>query len=202
MGRSQGQAQRIAILGIFTALLILQGVVPFVGYIPLLPGMPVITLSGMTVMVGAILLGAGQGAILGLIWGLISLIHAYTAPGTVTFLLFANPIIALLPRVLVGWLAGWLPNGLQKIKLPASVSYGLTGFLGAALNTFGVISLTSLFYLKNSATLLSKIGMQGSSQNLFRVLLTVLGVNGLAEAIAAIIIVPLLAIPLRHVWRQ
>lgn len=202
MGKSREQAQRIAIIGIFTAILILQAVVPFLGYIPLLPGMPVITLMGMTVMVGAIILGPKSGAVLGLIWGVISLIRAYTSPGTVTFLLFANPVIALVPRLLVGWLAGWLPISLQKIKVPQAVSLGLTGFIGAAVNTLSVVLLTGIFYLNNSATLLNKIGLQGNSQNLFKVLLVALGVNGLAEAISAIVIVPLLAIPLKHVWQR
>ncbi|MCH4056748.1 ECF transporter S component [Lapidilactobacillus gannanensis] len=202
MDKSRQRAQQIAIIGIFTAILILQAVVPFLGYIPLLPGLPVITLMGMTVMVGAILLGPASGAVLGLIWGIISLIRAYTSPGTVTFLLFANPIIAIAPRLFVGWLAGWLPTMLERIKLPQAVSLGITGFLGAAFNTLGVVLLTGIFYLNHSAALLAKLGMQGSSQNLFKVLLIALGVNGLAEAISAIIIVPLLAIPLKHVWQR
>ncbi|WP_261806908.1 ECF transporter S component [Lapidilactobacillus luobeiensis] len=202
MGRSQGKAREIAILGIFTAILILQSVVPFLGYIPLLPGMPVITLSVMTVMVAAAMLGPRDGAILGLIWGVISLIRAYTSPGTVTFLLFANPVIAIVPRLLVGWLTGWLPRVLSKAKLPQPLSYGVSGFLGAALNTFGVITLSSLFYLNHASTLLNQMGFQGDTRNLFVILLTALGVNGLTEALSALFIVPLLGIPLTHVWQR
>ena len=202
MNRSRGKAREIAILGIFTAILILQSFVPFLGYIPLLPGMPVITLMVMTVMVGAVMLGPKDGALLGLIWGVTSLIRAYTMPGTVTFLLFANPVIAIVPRFLVGWLTGLGASWLRKLKTPQAVSYGLIGFFGAALNTFTVIALSSLFYLNQSSTLLSQLGYQGDSRNLFVILLTVLGVNGLAEAISALFIVPLLGIPLIHVWQR
>lgn len=200
MGQRRTRAAKIATLGIFFAILLLQAVVPFIGYLPLLPGMPVITLSIMTVMIAAIILGPTDGALLGLIWGIISLIHAYTAPGTVTFILFANPLIALVPRVLVGWCTGLLARFFERSRLPAAVGFGITGFIGAAINTLGVVGLTGLLYLQHSNQLLRLLGMQGDSRNLFVILLTALGVNGLLEAIAAIIIVPLLALPLRHVW--
>lgn len=200
MGQRRTRAARIAMLGIFFAILLLQAVVPFVGYLPLLPGMPVITLSVMTVMIGAIILGPTEGAFLGLIWGIISLIHAYTAPGTVTFILFANPIIAIVPRVLVGWMAGFLARFFEQHHVSEAVSFGIVGFLGAGLNTLGVVGLSGLFYLHRTSKLLQVLGMQGDSRNLFVILLTVLGVNGLAEALSAILLVPVLAIPLRHVW--
>ena len=200
MNRTRQRAQRIAIIGIFSAILLLQTFVPFLGYLTIIPGMPGISLILIVVMVGAILMGPRDGAILGLIWGIVSLIHAYTTPGTVTFILFTNPIIAILPRVFVGWLAGGLPRLLAKTKLPQPFSLGLTGLLGAIANTMLVILLTSLIFMGNSAPLLNLLGLKSNTDNLIILLMLSLGVDGIAEAIGGAVVVPLLAIPLKHVW--
>lgn len=200
MDRSRKHAQRIAVIGIFTGIILLQTFVPLLGYLTIIPGMPGISLIIMVVMVAAATLGPTEGAILGLIWGGVSLIHAYTAPGTVTFLLFTNPIIAIVPRVIVGWLAGVLPEVFGRTRLPQTLGLGITGLIGAAANTLLVVSLTALIFLNHSGNLLSILNMKGNSNNLFVVLMIALGVNGISEAIGGFIIVPLIARPLKHVW--
>ncbi|MFD1465779.1 ECF transporter S component [Lapidilactobacillus mulanensis] len=200
MNKSRQRAQRIAVLGIFTGILLLQTYVPFLGYLTIIPAMPGISLIIMVVMVAAVVLGPQDGAILGLIWGILSLIHAYTTPGTITFLLFTNPIIAIVPRMFVGWLAGILPVWFAKTKLPQTVGLAITGLLGAASNTLLVVCLTSVIFLNNSSNLLNVMQLQGDSRNLFIILIVSLGVNGISEAIGGFIIVPLLARPLKHVW--
>ncbi|MEL1196407.1 ECF transporter S component, partial [Staphylococcus epidermidis] len=83
--------------------LIIQSFIPMVGYINIIPGLPAVTTIHLTVIIGAVILGTRQGAILGLIWGLISLFRAYTSPGDpLSLLIFQNPIIAILPRLMAG----------------------------------------------------------------------------------------------------
>ena len=61
----------------------------------------------MIVIMAAILEGPLSGAILGLVMGLVSLFTAFTG-ASVTAPAFMNPMISVLPRVLVGFGSGLL----------------------------------------------------------------------------------------------
>ena len=111
----RGKAYNIAIIGILGALIILQAYIPMVGYVQIFPAWPAISTIHLTVIIGGIVLGYGGGASLGLLWGLTSLIRAYTsATDPVTLLLFRNPIIAIVPRVMVGLVAAFIFHQLFK----------------------------------------------------------------------------------------
>lgn len=179
---------RISIIAILTALLLMQGFIPMVGYLTIIPGLPAITTIHLTVIIGAIILGTKDGALLGLIWGLISLVHAYVAPGDpLTIILFQNPIIAILPRVLVGTVAGASYALLQKTKLGQMGAMAITGVLASIVNTAGVIICTWLF-----------VGQQAANyyhvdlSRLLVVLLTAFLVNAVLEMILAGIVTPII----------
>ncbi|WP_054746352.1 ECF transporter S component [Amylolactobacillus amylophilus] len=109
----------LTLIAIFTAIIFLQAFVPNLGYIVIVPTLPAITTIVLTVSIGGSLLGPCQGAILGLIWGLISLYMAYTrATDPITLLLFQNPVIAVVPRALVGVLSGLVAQALKKRQIP------------------------------------------------------------------------------------
>lgn len=188
----------ISILGIFTAFLILQAYIPMFGYIRIIPGMPAITTIHLTVIIGAIVLGTRDGAILGLIWGLISLLKAYTTPSDpLTLLIFTNPVIAILPRVLVGVVAAQVYKGLHHIKGLKRIDMSVAAGCATLTNTALVILLTWVFYSVPAANL-----FKTNPNRLLIVMTSALGVNAIFEILLAVIVVPLVALPLINLKRK
>lgn len=183
---------KMSILAILTALLLVQAFVPMIGNLTLIPGLPAITTIHLTVMIGAIILGPRDGAILGTVWGLTSLVRAYVMPTDVlSILIFRNPVIAILPRLLVGLVAGQLYRQLRQWSIKAPLAMALAALLGTAVNTACVIGLTWLFYQHQAAGL-----YQTSTDRLVWVMLTAFAVNASLEMLSAAILVPAIATPL------
>lgn len=193
MGKSRSTAFEVSILALLTALLILQVYIPIV-----IPGGLQVTTVHITVALGAIILGTRDGAILGLIWGLLSLFRAFTSPsGPLTILLFTNPVIAIIPRVMVGVVAGLLFSFLfKKTKLNHTLSLGLTGLASALTNTLLVVIFTLIFFQGRPNALYGAANASGSHTNLIVFIFALLGINAVLEVIASGILVPLIGTPL------
>lgn len=150
------------ILGLFTAIIIvLANTIGFIQVGPL-----AITIMHIPVIIGAILYGEKFGAVIGLIFGLISMFRAYTQPSPTSFLMM-NPLISVLPRVSFGYLTGLIYNGLknayeEKYKTILSIFLSIS-LIGATISIFileegsrylgillAIISLIMLIYLRKS----------------------------------------------------
>ncbi|MBS0949553.1 ECF transporter S component [Weissella minor] len=188
------KAFRLSILALFIAFVIIQNFVPFLGYIPV--GALSLTTIQITVIVAAIVLGPTDGAIVGGVWGILSCIKAFTSPSSpVASLIFTNPLISVLPRILVGLLAGYLFIWFTKTKIKEPMSATIVGGLGALLNTVLVLGLIFIFY-RNPAVA-QAYGV--SNPNLIGgVLMATVGTNGIPEAILSAIGTPIISIPLLH----
>ena len=188
--QKQNHARKISILALFAAIVIIQNYVPLVGYIPV--GMLEITTIHITVIVAAILLGPVDGGIVGGIWGLVDWLRAITVTSSALGnVVMVNPLISIVPRILIGVITGWLVNWLIKTKLPQQVTFIISSVLGSLVNTVLVLSLIYVFY-HNGSQVYAALNLK----ELMPYLLTVAGVHGIPEAIAAGIIAPLLAVPL------
>ncbi|KRM87826.1 ECF transporter S component [Lacticaseibacillus thailandensis] len=191
MRRRRSSAYRISIMSLLVALIILQSALPMVGYISL-GGISITTLH-LTVIVGAVVLGTSYGTALGAVWGLSSWIMAFVRPSDVlTILLFRNPIIAFLPRILAGLVAGVLFNQLLprvRTGVGGSIKMAIAGIGAALTNTLLVVALTWVFYASKAAAL---IGHGANTSNFGWVMLALLGVNAIAEVIMAGVITPIL----------
>ncbi len=188
--QKQNHARKISILALFAAIIIIQNYVPLVGYIPV--GMLEITTIHITVIVAAILLGPVDGGIVGGIWGLVDWLRAITLTSSALGnVVMVNPLISIVPRILIGVITGWLVNWLIKTKLPQQVTFIISSVLGSLVNTVLVLSLIYVFY-HNGSQVYAALNLK----ELMPYLLTVAGVHGIPEAIAAGIIAPLLAVPL------
>ncbi|SPS03235.1 ECF transporter S component [Latilactobacillus sakei] len=191
-------AYKISILAILTALLMIQSFVPMVGYIYILPGLPGVTTMHLTVIIGAIILGTRGGATLGAIWGTLSLIHAYTAPfDALTLLIFQNPVIAILPRLMVGLVAGLLYQHLHNTKAGQRGSMAIAAFFGTIVNTTLVILLTWAFYSQQAAGI-----YKTDVSHLIIVMLSAVAINALMEIALAVIVTPFVAKPLLRFKRE
>ncbi|MFT9469053.1 ECF transporter S component [Leuconostoc pseudomesenteroides] len=132
----------------FMAIVLVQMIVPWLGMLPL--GAFVVgasaTIIQFTVAIAAIILGPKYGAFIGGFWGVLSFINALTHPGTIGSLMFQNPLTAIVPRLLVGLLVGYLFNALFRNRRVGTKVFGL-GLLGAVaaiINTTGVVLLTTV----------------------------------------------------------
>lgn len=181
---------KITILSMFLAILIAQTFIPMLGYIPL--GPIDVTIVHVTVILVAVLFGPKMGSVLGTTWGLLSMIRAYIQP-TPFNIVFLNPVVSVLPRLIVGFLSGVLFLFFRK-KFSDKVSYAVTAGIGTLTNT--VLVLGSI-YLFASETYAEALGI--SETLLLGALVTVAGTNGIIEMIASVIILPLIAIPLSKV---
>ncbi|MEJ6348754.1 ECF transporter S component [Holzapfeliella sp. He02] len=179
----------LTLIAVFTALILIQSYVPQFGYITVIPGLPAITTVVLTVSIAGAVLGPRMGAIIGLIWGVIAFIMAYTQPGSpVSLLLFQNPFIAIVPRILTGLVSGYAVVLLNKFNTNQFISYGVAGLLGALVNTLGVIVIAALVFMNNPEALTQYLGNTQSSQSLFFILLAVLGVNAVTEAGVSLVV--------------
>ena len=163
---------------ILSALIIVMTFIPYTGYISYGGGLEITTLH-IVVIVGAVMLGWKYGAVLGLVWGITCLIRAYM---TVIYLPFGfgNPLVSVLPRVIVGIVAGLVAQGLRKTKIRTGVSLGIATAAGTLTNTFLVLTAVSIY---GRSTIAAAIQL---------IIVTLISVNALIELIAAIILVPVI----------
>ena len=96
------------------------------------------TIMHIPAIVGGVLEGPVVGILAGLIFGIFSFLYAESP-------VFANPLVAILPRLLIGVVAWAVFVALRRFSVDlASVAAGL---LGSLANTVGVLTLAVLFGL-------------------------------------------------------
>ncbi|MCI1633446.1 MAG: ECF transporter S component [Liquorilactobacillus nagelii] len=184
------QTKRLVILAFFTAIILVQNFVPLVGYIPL--GPLNLTLIHITVIVAAFVLGPVDGALVGGVWGTITFIRAFVWPTSpLATIVFVNPLIAILPRIMIGLVAGSIFKLLQPKVRHTMAAMIPAAILGSLTNTLLVLGQIFLFYQSKSQML-----YQIDTKALLPYLLAVIGTNGIPEAIAAAIIAPMISAPL------
>jgi len=172
------------------AILIAQTFIPMLGYIPL--GPIDVTIVHITVILAAVLFGKKTGSIIGLAWGLLSMLRAYMQP-TPFNVVFLNPLISVVPRLIVGWISAVVFIFLSE-KISDKISYAITAAIGTFANTFFVLGG---IYLFASEAYAKALGIQESV--LLGALGTIVATNGVIEIIASVIILPLVALPLKKV---
>lgn len=189
MERSNNKASKFSIRQI-TMIGMLSGISIFLGltglgFIPIPPIRA--TIMHIPVIVGAILEGPIVGATVGLIFGLFSMYQAFTAPLPTSFI-FWNPLIALLPRILIGIVAYYTYNLLKNKIKNKTISIGIASVLATMTNTAGVMGLTYIIYLDKYA---QKLGI--SHEAATTGIATVITFNGSIEAIvSALICIPVI----------
>ena len=180
---SSNRIKKLVIIGMLGGISIFLGITPL-GIIHL----PVINLTIMhiPVIIGAILEGPVVGGTIGLIFGLFSMYQNFTTPNLTSFI-FLNPLIALVPRIMIGIVSYYVYNFLKNKFKNKSLTVGIAAIAGTLTNTIGVLGLTYLIYLERYAA-----AKNISTDMVGGALLTVIGTNGAAEAIlSAVIAIPI-----------
>lgn len=161
------------------------------------------------VILGAILLGPGAGAILGAILGICSLVSNTMAP---TLLSFAfSPFLSTtgIPgalkaiwisvgcRILIGVAAGWLWVLFTKIKLNQFIALPIVGFVGSMVNTVTVMGSIYFLFAQQYAE-----AKEVALTAVFGLVMGTVTASGIPEAIAAAILVLALGKVLVVVFRK
>lgn len=101
---SKFTTKEITLTAILTAVILVMGLVPSFGYVPITP-MVGFTIIHIPLFIGAYFGKRKVGGFLGLVFGLTSLFVAFTRPSGLLDPIFTNPFVSVLPRFLVGFFA-------------------------------------------------------------------------------------------------
>lgn len=172
---------RITRLGILIAIIVLMTFIPNIGYIQ--TGVLSITTIHIPVIVGAALLGPIGGLVLGAAWGLTSFFKVLSMPSTIETAIFLNPLVSILPRILVGLIISYTTIGLGHLVKNKDLKYALIAAVGTLSNT--VLVLSAIFIFAQSGIL--------SFNQAFSVIVTIIiSTNGLLELTLAVILIPII----------
>lgn len=183
----------MAFLAMLCGVLLVMGMTG-IGFIPL----PIIKATTMhiPVILGAILLGPGAGAVLGTVFGLCSIWVNTTTPGLLSFAFspfmtteglpgIAKSLwIALGCRVLFGITAGWLWKMISKLLKKDYLSLAVTAGLSAILHTIFVMG-SIYFLLANQYAAAKNVAINA----VFGLVMGTVTAAGIPEAIIAAILV-------------
>ena len=177
--------RRMTVISVLSAISIVLSMIPFVGYIKL--GPVDATIMHVPVIIGAVVEGPLVGAAVGLIFGLTSLFKAFTEPSITSFC-FMNPIISVLPRILIGVVSYYVYKLIYKISKRVYLSGFVAGVLGSLTNTIGVMGLIYVIYADKYMQAIGQAGNAG------KYILAICATNGIPEAIVAGILVAAVAV--------
>lgn len=172
--------RRMTIIGMLSAISIILSMTPL-GYLPIGPTKA--TIMHIPVIIGAIMEGPIVGATIGLIFGLTSLMQAITNP-TITSFAFINPLVSVLPRVIIGIASYYVYNGLIKVSKNITIAALITGAIGSLTNTIGVLGMIYVLY---AAQFVKVLGGDPSSAG--AIILGIGTTNGIPEAIISTLVV-------------
>ena len=202
MQTKKTDVRRMALLAMFCGVLLVMGLTG-IGLIPL----PVIKATTMhiPVILGAIVLGPGAGAVLGAVFGLCSIWANTTTPGLLSFAFspflttegFPGALkalwIALGCRILLGVIAGWLWRLAKKLKLHDLAALPVVAAIATVCHT--VLVMGSIYVLLAQQYAQAKnVAMEA----VFGLVMGTVTASGIPEAIAAALLVTVIGKAVLH----
>lgn len=200
--RSRSQATRrmvlAAMLSAITAVLVFTPI----GMIPLPPPLPAVTMVHIPVILAVLVEGPVVGVTVGLVFGLCSLLRAWESGMVGLTIFFRNPLVSVLPRLLIPLAALGVYLLWKKLRGSRAVSdqigAGVAALFGALTNTVGCLGMILLLYGKDLNELVNGIIASGGADGAYAGqaaawLVAVVGLpNGIAEVVVAAVLVPIL----------
>jgi uncharacterized membrane protein len=183
--------RQLTTVGMLSAISIVLGATGY-GFIP--TPMAKATILHIPVIIGAIIEGPVVGAIIGLIFGVFSLVQNYVAPSSALFFAFQNPLISVLPRVLIGvtsyYTYKYMFSKNQAIKVGAGT------IIGTLTNTVGVLTMINIIYADHAAKVL-----KATPATVTKIIYGLAVTNGIPEVIVAVIITIPVVMALKKIRR-
>lgn len=175
---------KLTLTAVFLAIIVIMSFTPL-GYLKM--GTIEISLLAIPVAAGAALLGVGGGALLGLAFGVTSLIQCFGMSAFGTTLFGINPvltvILCIVPRVLVGIASALVYKGLNNKNVQTNIT-SLASFLTAAV--MNTLLFVGLFILMFSGTeFYTGLETQFGTTGFVAFFAAFVGLNGIVEAVAS-----------------
>lgn len=211
MNNKSQKTRELVLTALFSAIILVMAFTPYLGYIPL--GFMNATIIHVPVILGAIFLGPKKGAFLGGVFGLTSLLNNTFNPNLTSFVFspfyslgethgnVASLIICFVPRILIGVVAYYcfrvFCRILKNIKGKKVVAFAVAGVAGSLVNT--LLVMNGIYFLFGDKFASVK-GV--AADTLYGVILTVIGTQGIPEAIVAAVLVSAIGNVLAKVFRN
>ena len=191
--KNKMQTRRMALLGIFIGFELVLMLTPL-GYIPIGP-LKATTLHIPVILI-AVACGWKEGAVLGAVFGLTSVVMNTLTPTPVSFVFtpyysfgelhgnFNSLLVALVPRILIGVSSGLVMLGLKKLKINENIAVAAAAIIGSLCNTVLVLAGIYIFFGPAYAAVkgIAYAALMG-------VIWGTITTNGILEAILALILV-------------
>ena len=206
MKQKQMDTRYMSMLAMLCGIQLVMGMTG-IGFIPL----PVIKATTMhiPVILGAILLGPGAGAVLGGVFGLISIWVNTTSPGLLAFAfspfmsndglagVLKSLWIALGCRILLGVIAGWLWKGLKKVLKQDYLALPVTAAVSTICHTILVMGSIYLLLAQQYAQ-----AKNVAITAVFGLVMGTVTASGIPEAIIAAVLVTVIGKALLHLMAR
>lgn len=177
-GNMKKDVKKLATASVLAAITIVLGLTPL-GIIPIPPAN--MSILCLPVIIGTLTCGLGTGMILGGIFGITSVIKAFTEPSVlVAPLLGSSPVFVIImslgARLLIPVVVYYVHRGMTRKGGMKKTGIGVSALLGSLTNTVCYLGLMLLFYVLaglDSAAVLATVAGAGA-------------LNGSLEAVAAV----------------
>ena len=180
------KTKNLVLLSLFIAIEVVMCNVPFLGFIPL--GALRATTLHIPVIIAGIVVGKNQGAFVGMVFGICSLLTNTFTPTPSSFIFspfisgsFFSLIIVLVPRILIGYISGLIYEMLKNKNEALGIISG--SFIGGLTNTILVMLGIYFVFANQYATMLNM-----EVDALLPYILGIVSTQGLLEAILGSII--------------
>jgi uncharacterized membrane protein len=189
----RSSTQKLVLTGMLVAISIILDATP-IGTIRL----PIVsaTIAHVPTIIGGMTGGPLVGGIVGLSFGLASLIRNLTQPTSILSFAFMNPLVSVLPRILVGIMAYYGYYGIQKFANDY-ISIIAGAMIGSCTNTVLVLGMMYILYAQRVVEAFSAVGKSGTAK---AILLGIATANGIPEMIVAAILTVVIVKGLKKIY--
>ncbi len=186
------KTKELTVNAVFLAIILLMVFVPNLGFITLGPLSA--TIIHIPVLIVAFAYGKKSALIAGTAFGVGSW-YASLTRGGVADLVFQNPLVSVLPRILFALIAVYLFTVLKKQIKDERLSTAIAAGLSTLIHTLLVIGAIYLFADFNS------LGFTGGFSGYLNIIKVIILTGGILEIILAAMLVPLATSAIKRVQK-
>ena len=182
---------KLTVYALFLAIMLVMGLVPFLGFIPL-PFASIVIIQ-VPVILASYFLGYKGGMFFGLVFGITSIINCFIQPDVFAAIIMNAGgiktiglmiICLVIPRVLIGLTTRATYDLIYRFDKTRLLSMGLSAFIGTLTNT---VFFLGAFYMFAREACMTGFGA-ANEKALFDMMLGVVTFNGVIEAVTSVVL--------------